>query len=530
MASAEGGAWLAGPMDVCTPGFSPPAHRNARRRAWRGAGLLLLLLLTAFQIRVCAAGGLEPEGMPMQPPVIPATETVIAAVGDIMAHAPVQRAAERHPLGWRGLWQEVEPLLRGADVAYANLETAMADGILVNGRSAGTVPAEYDGAVFTGYPQFNTHSRLARALAESGIDIVSVANNHALDRGAAGVDLTLGALRGAGVASVGASAKGDGRTGWVSVLQAGGLRLAWIGCTFGTNGIPDHFDQILHCYEPSARILDLVRATAADSSVDAVVVTPHFGSEYRTVPDERQRAFARALVEAGALLVIGTHPHVVQPGEWHRASDGRTGFILYSLGNFISAQPALETRSSAVLLVGIGRTIHGDVAVAGVRLHPIFTSAMAEAVPGEFQVRPTADLSEGVPSHALMTATFGHAPLAGRGTPLTALADDMPGRSTAEDRSALYEGPARFRPGRGNADEGGAWVTLADVAPEGPWLSRPAPDQTGEGTSLLPYAAVWPRPSPTVLAARQPDPEGSTGTWMAAPPTGHRVSAGMAPW
>lgn len=524
MASAEGGALLAGPMGVRTATFSPLAQRRTRRVVG------LLLLLTAFQIRVCAAGFLDPEGMPMQPPVIPATETVIAAVGDIMAHAPVQRAADRHPLGWRGLWQEVEPLLRGADVAYANLETVMADGILANGRSAGTVPAEYDGAVFTGYPQFNAHSKLARALAESGIDIVSVANNHVLDRGAAGVDLTLTALRGAGIASVGASAKGGGGSGWGSVLHAGGLRLAWIGCTFGTNGIADHFDQVLHCYEPSARILDLVRAAAADPAVDAVVVTPHFGSEYQTVPDERQRAFARALVEAGALLVIGTHPHVVQPGEWYKASDGRTGFILYSLGNFISAQPSLETRSSVVLLVGIGRTINGDVAVAGVRLQPIFTSAMAEAVPGDVQVRPAADLSEGSPSHALMAAKFGDAPLVGRGRPLTTLADDMPGRITAENRSALYEGPARSPPGSGIPDEGGAWVSLADVAAEGPWHPRPEPDRTGEGTSLLPYAVVWPRPSPTVLAVRQPDPEGGAGVWMGATIAGDRGSDGVAPW
>jgi poly-gamma-glutamate synthesis protein (capsule biosynthesis protein) len=318
-----------------------------------------------------------PQGCAAQPrlafatPVRPETEIVIAAVGDILLHGRLQRQAFAHPSGFHSLWEEIGPVLAAADVAYANLEGPIAEGVAKTGALVAGPVEHFDDWVYSSYPMFNYHPSLATALVEAGIDVVSTANNHSLDRFAVGADRTIAALEAAGLPYTGTRPGDRPDAPWHAVTPAGDYRIAWLACTYGTNGIPDRAGQVLLCYEERDEVLAEIARLAADPAIDAVILTPHWGLEYWHAPDANQESLAQAAIDAGALAVIGSHPHVVQP--WRRlvAADGREGFVLFSLGNFVSGQHELERRTTLILLLGLAEAETGRLAVAGARYVPL---------------------------------------------------------------------------------------------------------------------------------------------------------------
>ena len=310
-------------------------------------------------------------GLVFTTPVRPETEIVVAAVGDILLHGRLQRQAFAHPAGFHSLWGEVAAVLAAADVAYANLEGPIAEGVAKTGTLVDTAVDHFDDWVYSSYPMFNYHPSLATALVEAGIDVVSTANNHSLDRFAVGADRTLDALDQVGLAYTGTRPSSRPDAPWHAVTWAGDYRIAWLACTYGTNGIPDRAGQVLLCYDQRDVVLEEIARLAADPALDAVILTPHWGLEYWHRPDANQESLAQAAIDAGAAAVIGSHPHVVQP--WARlvAADGREGFVLYSLGNFVSGQHELDRRTTLVLLLGLAEAETGRLAVAGARYLPL---------------------------------------------------------------------------------------------------------------------------------------------------------------
>ncbi|MEM6994426.1 MAG: CapA family protein [Myxococcota bacterium] len=282
----------------------------------------------------------------------------IAAVGDVLLHKELQRQAIASPIRFRSLWQGLAAELSAADMTYANLEGPMAYGI---NRALQEVPdpgLRFDDEVYTGWNRFNYPPQLADDLARAGFDVVSTANNHALDRGALGADRTLDALDHFGVAHTGTRRAGS-RDPWHAVVHANGFAIAWLACAQHTNHLPDDRRQVLRCFARDRTLEAQVRTLAADPAVDAVIVTPHWGAEYVAAPNGKQRRLARRLIDAGALAVLGSHPHVLQPWTTHVAPDGHEGFIVYSLGNFVSHQQELGRRTSAVVSITLARDESG---------------------------------------------------------------------------------------------------------------------------------------------------------------------------
>ena len=281
----------------------------------------------------------------------------VAAVGDVLLHDAVQKFAATRKDGYLSLFRPVADLILGADIAFANLEGPAAAGITKTGRTTAPPDRLWDGWVYSGYPMFNYHPSVLGALKKAGFDVLLTANNHALDRYAVGADRTIDAIAAAGLKHTGTRRRGGDGQPWYAVSEADRSgrtrRIAWLGCTYGTNGIPDRDGQVLRCYRDRARVLGIVGALARRDDIDAVIFAPHWGAEYEHEPEPRQRALAAAAIEAGAAAVIGTHPHVVQPVEKHVAKDGREGLIAYSLGNFVSNQISLARRSSLILLLGL---------------------------------------------------------------------------------------------------------------------------------------------------------------------------------
>ena len=292
----------------------------------------------------------------------------IGAVGDVLLHGALQQQGMAR--GFDSLWSPIEDLIGGVDVMYANFEGPSAAGVNSAGREVRDPGLRWDNVVYSSYPQFNYHGKLITDMLDTGFDVVSTANNHSMDRRELGADRTVDAMRAAGMPYTGTRKRSEPTAPWHVSTTTDGFKLAWLACTYGTNGLPDPKQQVLGCWEDETEIKATIRELRATPGVDAVIVTPHWGTEYSANPNRQQRDLAKRFVEAGALLVIGAHPHVLQPWEKITTSDGREGFVIYSLGNFVSGQTHLARRSTLMLYVGLTKTAHGTV-VNGVRYTPL---------------------------------------------------------------------------------------------------------------------------------------------------------------
>ena len=260
-----------------------------------------------------------------------AGHATIAAVGDVLMHGAVKEAAADHRApgnddGYGWLWAPVADLLAGADLTFANLESPVAPRAGQGSRSF----------------VFNAGPAVVTGLRHAGVDLVSVANNHIFDQGRPGFEETLAVLDAHGLRFVGAGPAGQ--EAGPRVVEVNGLRIAFLGYArfFNQSGndCPPPARGPRPCLKAS--LLDPERAVAdvraAASAADAVVVSLHWGEEYQTEPRQTDVALAHRLADAGAVLVLGHHPHVLQPLELYVRPDGSPSLIAYSLGNFVSNQ------------------------------------------------------------------------------------------------------------------------------------------------------------------------------------------------
>lgn len=259
----------------------------------------------------------------------------VAMVGDVLLHQPQHQQALRSDNGHVSLWEDIVPVIQSADIAYANLEGPIAPGTAGLGRSVSDPGRVFDKHVYTSYPMFNYHDFLADDLKRSGFDVVSTANNHALDRGSRGADLTIDHLVRVGLGFTGTRSTRYPNASFAARLRVNGWTVSFVSCAEHTNGISDSQRQVLSCNDDA---LNVVRQEALDESVDVVIATPHWGDEYQSLPNVRQKQFAQALANAGASAVVGAHPHVPQPASVITSATGRTVPVVYSLGNFVSNQ------------------------------------------------------------------------------------------------------------------------------------------------------------------------------------------------
>jgi len=322
---------------------------------WRGA----FLFAAACLVATSAQAACRVTATPTAPPInacLTGDTLRIAAVGDVLLHSPLQRRGYTNAQGdgFRGIWRAAEPFFRAADIAYANLEGPVAQGTTRGFHTVTDPGPVFDNRVYTSFPMFNYNPIVIDNLLASGITLVSTANNHSVDRGSIGIDRTIDALSAAGLPFMGTIRAGAPRN-FVTYTGTRMGRIAWIACTFSTNGIPDPNAQVLTCYNDRQELLSLISTQASRADVAAVIVTPHWGNEYTHNPNGNQRGLARDMVQAGATAVIGTHPHVIQPWDYLDAADGSRSLVVYSTGNFVSGQTPLPRRTGALAWVELCR-------------------------------------------------------------------------------------------------------------------------------------------------------------------------------
>ena len=211
-------------------------------------------------------------------------------------------------------FRKIAPLTAGADIAFVNLETPFSD----------IGPYHEHGLVFHAAPE------MIAGLELGGIDVVSTANNHSRDCGQHGVDYTISWLRSHSIMPVGTSESQAG-THWGVVITRHGIRFGFLGYTFDQqNGNWRDIDSRIALTDIAALTRDIC---SLKQRADVIIVSMHNGSEYAPRPSQKQIHFAHAAIDAGATLVVGHHPHVIQAEERYHS-----GLIFYSLGNFVFDQ------------------------------------------------------------------------------------------------------------------------------------------------------------------------------------------------
>ncbi|MBD5233508.1 MAG: CapA family protein [Bacteroidales bacterium] len=266
-------------------------------------------------------------------------EADIVFVGDAMQHQAQLEAAQRgSSYDYTGYFDAIQPIVSVADYAVVNLETPV-----------GPPP-------HTGYPCFNAPEAFVDALVDAGFDMFLTANNHTLDRGPKGLRGTVDVLDSRGLDHLGTYKDDSSRTRALpKIVDVNGFKIGFLNYTYGTNGISPR-DGVVVDYIDRSRIKADVDDTRK-AGAELMCVCMHWGDEYSLLPNKTQQHLADFLEALGVDMVIGAHPHVIQPMEFraNRYFPEKNIFLVYSLGNFVSNMKTRDTRGGAMAHVKLFR-------------------------------------------------------------------------------------------------------------------------------------------------------------------------------
>jgi poly-gamma-glutamate capsule biosynthesis protein CapA/YwtB (metallophosphatase superfamily) len=245
----------------------------------------------------------------------------LAAIGDVLIHDRVYNDAKiNNVYDFKPMFSQVKDLLQNPDITIANQES------MAGGTEIG----------LSSYPSFNSPHEIADALKDAGVDIVSIANNHSIDRGEKGILSATAYYQKINLPYEGAFRSEQDRD-QVRILSKNGIKLGFLAYTYGTNGIPipPGKNYLVNLIDEEKIKKDIEHLK---TQCDVVVVSMHWGIEYQRFPSNVQKDLAVKIANDGADIIIGHHPHVLQPMEWITRNDGKKTFVAYSLGNFLSGQ------------------------------------------------------------------------------------------------------------------------------------------------------------------------------------------------
>lgn len=289
----------------------------------------------------------------------PAEATLLFA-GDAMMHQMQLDVAKQSDgsYSFEGYFDNVAPLIREADYAVVNLETPVSLGR------------------YSGFPMFNAPDSYVDELKEAGFDMMLTANNHTLDRHDRGLVRTVDFLDARGLDHIGTYRNAMQRDSVMPfVKDINGFKIGFLNYTYGTNGIDIQGDVVVDYIDRDRISRDI--SLARDGGAELVCVAVHWGDEYKLLPNSHQKALAGFLFDHGADMVIGGHPHVIQPMEMREDADGKRTLLIYSLGNFISNMKTRDTRGGAIARVHLERDDSGKAVISSADYDLVFT------VPGE---------------------------------------------------------------------------------------------------------------------------------------------------
>ena len=286
----------------------------------------------------------------------------MAVIGDVMSHSTNFKNAydsSSKDYDFSNVFKNIKSKISDADIAIGNLETTFA------GSSRN----------YSGYPNFNTPDELATNLKDLGIDILSTANNHCMDKGYTGLTRTLDILDKAEISHSGTS-RSEEEQNTILVRDVNGIKIALLSYTYGTNGITVPSDKKYAVNMIDKELIKKHINLAKEQNVDLICVNMHWGIEYKLKQNKEQEELADFLFENGVDRIFGSHPHVLEPMEKRTITleDGTTkeGFVIYSLGNFMSGQIYAHTKSTVILDLQITKNSDGKISIDSVNYTPIY--------------------------------------------------------------------------------------------------------------------------------------------------------------
>lgn len=250
----------------------------------------------------------------------PLHQVTMVMVGDNLIHQTIYQSVAHTDYDFKPIYQEIKPYISLFDLAFINQET------ILGGTEIG----------LSSYPAFNSPYELGDALVDAGFNLISLANNHTLDRGEIGVKNSVNYWNEQPVITSGSVLNIDDDQ--VKVFEKNNIRFAFVAYTYGTNGIrhPGGKSFLANVYSDTKAANDLRQIK---DKVDIIIVSMHWGDEYQNYPNEEQKRIAQYLSSLGAQIIIGHHPHVIQPIEI--INNDKT-VVIYSLGNFLSDQKGIN--------------------------------------------------------------------------------------------------------------------------------------------------------------------------------------------
>ncbi len=314
-----------------------------KKRTRRRVAALILIILTIAGIWLLINSIFFSNQVPSNEPetiVNPTTEekrVSMLAVGDNIGHERIYTAGDLHAgeyldgtYNFLQLYQNVSDDIAGVDLAFINQES------IIGGDSLG----------ITGYPAFNSPKQLASDLTSIGFDVVNSASNHSLDKGYIGIENTIEIWKEHPEVLLVGVHNSQEDSDRVKTIERNGITFAFVGYTYGTNGYTTTNEYAVHGFDPEQMTADINRAKEAS---DVVIVSAHWGVESSYETNQMQKDNAQFFADLGVHLVIGHHPHVIQPMEWLTGKDGNQTLVAYSLGNFISTMESVDNQLEGML-------------------------------------------------------------------------------------------------------------------------------------------------------------------------------------
>lgn len=364
--------------------------------------IFFLLLLIFFLVLVISnfskspiqfiSGNSESATVASEPEVVPPDKTInMAVIGDIMCHSPNYKDAynsSTKSYDFSTFFTQIKSYISSADIAVGNLETTFAGGT----------------KAYSGYPTFNSPPELAKDIKDMGIDLLTTSNNHSMDTGYNGLINTIEELDKLGISHTGTFKSQDDKD-TILIKEVNGIKIAFLSYTYGTNGIaiPKGKEYCINLIDKELIKSHLTKAK--ELQPDLICVSMHWGIEYKTKQNKEQEQLADFLFENGADIILGSHPHVLEPMEKRTITldDGTTkdGFVIYSLGNFCSAQKDKYTKDSIILNLKLTKHPDGKVSIDSYDYIPIYMQDSGADAANRYQI---VDLTKQIESYEAGTS------------------------------------------------------------------------------------------------------------------------------
>ena len=301
----------------------------------------------------------EPLVTTEAPPLPTKVSVNIKAVGDNLIHSPIFKACRtENGFDFDGLYENITPYIKDADIAAINQETIFVD----------------DAQTFTGYPAFGTPSQVGESVAGAGFNLITHATNHTYDRGYNAMMHTIDFWKQYNHITVLGIHESSEKQQEITVWEKDGLKIAMLNFTYGLNGyrLPKDKPYLVNLLDRGEGNAELLRR--AEECADITVVFVHFGTEYTHNPTVQQKRDVEFLTQNGADVIIGGHPHVIQPVAEHTSQNGNKSIVFYSLGNFLSNQSGTDKILGGMASVTISKE-NGNTFVEDYEMLPTVTHA-----------------------------------------------------------------------------------------------------------------------------------------------------------